>query len=60
VRVGVAVAVGEVVGVDVGSADPNAITRLLALTVPMPVAKSQPVPAAKAVSSDESNIDRPP
>lgn len=46
VRVVVGVALGVPVGV--GAGDPNAITRLFALTVPIPVAKSQPTPAANA------------
>jgi hypothetical protein len=48
VRVGVEVAVAVAVAVGVAAGDPNAITRLFALTVPIPVAKSQPAPAAYA------------
>ena len=55
VGVGVGVAVGDAdelgvpVGVGVGvELAPNAITKLYALTVPMPVAKSHPVPAGYA------------
>jgi len=45
VGVGVDVAVGVAVGVEVGPVLLNAITKLYALTVPIPVAKSQPVVA---------------
>jgi hypothetical protein len=64
VAVGVALRVGVgdalAVGVPVGTGDPNATTRLFALTVPIPVAKSHPVPAANAVSSVASDSDSPP
>ena len=60
VAVDVAVGVALAVGVGVAAGDPNAITRLYALTVPIPVAKSQPTPAAYAASSAELDVDRPP
>jgi hypothetical protein len=64
VAVGVAewVGVGDAlrVGVAVGTGDPNASTRLFALTVPIPLAKSHPTPAANAVSSIASDSDSPP
>ena len=60
VAVAVAVDVAVAVGVGVADGDPNAITRLYALTVPIPVAKSQPTPAAYAAWSAELEVDRPP
>src|SRR5208282_3079578 len=61
VGVGVgAVAVALGVGVGVGPVPPNAITKLYALTVPMPVAKSHPVPVGYAGANSESDADSTP
>ena len=58
VRVAVAVAA---VAVGVGDAlAPNAITRLYALTLPTPVAKSHPVVAGYAGSYDVFEVDSTP
>src|SRR5580704_953966 len=54
----VVVAVGVAVGDDPDP--PNAITRLYALTVPMPLAKSHPVPLGYAGANSESDVDSTP
>ena len=65
VGVGVTVGDGDELGVAVGVAvgvgpAENAITRLNALTVPMPVAKSHPVPVPYAGSYAELEVDSTP
>jgi hypothetical protein len=57
VEVGVAVAVAVGVGV---ALPPNAITRLVALTLPRPVAKSHPTVAGYAGWNDEFEVDSTP
>jgi hypothetical protein len=63
VAVGVAVGVGVPlveVAVGVPLLEANAITRLVALTVPMPVSKSHPAFAANASWNDEFEVDSTP
>ncbi len=60
VPVGVTVGVGATVGVGVGPGVPNAIARLYAFTVPIPVAKSQPVCVSYTGSYAEVELDSTP